>query len=103
MSSLPVKEVSHFFRSNGMKYEIKLIIEWLTEDPLSPDTDQVSEKDIHRFNEWLSCKGTAYEEGIDNETKISRLHEEINILRKEVEELKWKNAILEELLGITPF
>jgi hypothetical protein len=103
MSSLPVEEVSQFFRSYGLKYETDIIYEWLTKDPFSPKTNQICESDLLRFNEWFSCEGTAYEYGISDETRINRLYEEINRLRSEIEELELKNRVLEELLDIPPF
>jgi predicted nucleic acid-binding Zn-ribbon protein len=47
--------------------------------------------------------GTAYEKGIDNETKINRLLEENSNLREQIERLQEEKAGLEEQLGVLPF
>lgn len=47
------------------------------------------------------AKGTPYEEGIDDKTKIARLEEEVAMLKKEVEQLKNEKSILEDQLGNT--
>lgn len=48
-------------------------------------------------------KGTAYEEGIDDQTKIARLLEEVNGLKSEIAVLKKEKEQLEDRLGVTPF
>jgi len=107
VSTLLVKEVVRFFRSYGLKYETELVEEWMSTDPLVPEVDsnshKISEEYIHRFNDWLKWKGTAFEEGIDNETKINRLLEENNSLRKQIESLQKEKAELEDRLGTLPF
>ncbi|MGG1815094.1 hypothetical protein ABDI16_24120, partial [Cytobacillus firmus] len=59
--------------------------------------------DLYYFNEWCRWKGTPYEEGIDDQTKIARLLEEINDLQSEVSALKKEKENLELRLGINPF
>jgi predicted ribosome quality control (RQC) complex YloA/Tae2 family protein len=107
VSTLPVKQVVKFFRSYGLKYETELVEEWMSTDPFLPKAEsvshQISEEYMHRFNDWLRWKGTAYEVGIDNETKINRLLEEINSLREQVERLQREKAELEDQSGILPF
>ncbi|WP_251345546.1 hypothetical protein [Heyndrickxia oleronia] len=51
---------------------------------------------------WWRCKGTAYEPGIDDQTK-ARLMDEIKKLKNENDNLKEIKYKLEEQLGILPF
>lgn len=107
MSTFTVGEVTRFFQSYGLKCDEKLIEEWVNEKSgkanNSGTIQQISEDDIYSFNDWCRWKGTAYEKGIDDRTKIDRLFEEINGLKKEIETLKTEKIILEEQLGILPF
>jgi hypothetical protein len=98
-----LKETIKFFRSYGLKYDEKLIEEWLKTIATKDLTYQVCEDDLYEFNEWYRWKGTAYEEGIDDQTKIARLLEEIGELRSEISLLKKEKELLEDNLGIIPF
>lgn len=51
----------------------------------------------------LKWEGTAYEEGIDDKTKIKRLFEEIDELKMRIKELENEKEQLEARLGIPPF
>lgn len=42
----------------------------------------------YAVNDWNRFKGTAYEEGIDDKTKIARLVDEVSDLREEISNLK---------------
>ncbi|MGU4885134.1 hypothetical protein MAY10_25095, partial [Escherichia coli] len=94
----------NFFRSYGLKCEDKLVEEWLNATSITKDfNDQVCEDDLYEFNDWCSLKGTAYEEGIVDQTKIARLLEEVNGLKSEIALLKKDKEELEDRLGVTPF
>lgn len=60
-------------------------------------------RDLLQFIESLQWEGTAYEEGIDDKTKIKRLLEEITELKLQIEVLEKKNEELNAKLGIPPF
>ena len=60
-------------------------------------------RDLHQFMESQQWEGTAYEEGIDDKTKIKRLLEEIQELKLQIQELEMKNDELLNKLGIPPF
>lgn len=102
MSPLTLTEGIKFFRSYGVKCDEKLVEEWLNRKSIKNDLNNgFGEEDLYDFNEWCRWKDTAYEEGIDDQTKIERLLEEIN-------ELKSKLSMLEKekeqgQLGIIPF
>jgi predicted RNase H-like nuclease (RuvC/YqgF family) len=102
MSALIIQEAMSFFRSYGIKVEESLVKEWVLTNEFDPN-HQMKEEDIYCFNEWCRWKGTAYEEGIDDQVKIERLLEEIRSLKIDIESLKDENGRLEERLGIYPF
>lgn len=93
-----------FFRSYGVKCDEKSVEEWLNNTSSTEDiNNQVSEGDLYNFNDWCRRKGTAYEEGIDDQVRIARLLEEIKELKKEILDLKSHKIDLEDQLGIPPF
>jgi regulator of replication initiation timing len=55
------------------------------------------------FMDSLQYIGTAYEEGIDDKTKIDRLMEEISGLKIQIQDLQTENDQLRDKLGIPPF
>gem|GEM_PF-3623865 len=103
MRSFTAKEATKFFHSYEVKCDEKLVQEWLDSKSTEHIGDQVTEDDVWEFTEWWSLKGTAYEEGIDEQTKINRLLEEIIRLKEEISSLKEENTNLEIQMGIMPF
>jgi cell shape-determining protein MreC len=53
--------------------------------------------------ESLRVKGTAYEEGIDDKTKVNRLLEEIEHLENRIGQYAEENHELREQLGLNSF
>lgn len=102
-----VKEATLFFHSHEVKCDEKLVDEWMDKSPVGRDLrdlkDKIDEWDMYNFSDWCRVYGTAYETGIDEQTKITRLLEEIAYLRKENEELKRVNFELESKLDILPY
>ncbi|MFD1039641.1 hypothetical protein ACFQ3N_14725 [Virgibacillus byunsanensis] len=103
MSAITVKEAMKFFYSYGLKWDEKLVQEWMNDPHTKITSNQACEDDLHRFNDWCKWKDTAYEEGIDDQTKIANLLEEINDLKSEISSLKTEQEDLKEQLGIMPF
>lgn len=107
MSILNIEETIRFFKSYGFRIDEESVKGWVQEYNKQANTPcesrQVTEDDINRYNDWCFVKGTAYEEGIDDQTKITRLLEEISNLKNELMTVKNENRILEEQLGINPF
>jgi len=107
MSTLTVKEATRFFRAYGIKCEEQLVEEWVNETKDSTKTNnhshQICEENLHDFNDWCRWKGTTNEEGIDDQTKIERLMEELDDLRRKVETLEMEKRVLEERIGVLPF
>lgn len=101
--SFTAKEATKFFHSYELKCDENVVQEWMNKKGTSQIGSQVSEDDVWEFTEWWLRKGTAYEEGIDNETKIDRLLEEIMELKEEISSLKKEKIDLEIQLGVMPF
>jgi len=96
MSVLNAEEAIRFFKSYGFRVDEGSVKEWVEDNNKKANTTcesrPVDEDDLYRYNDWCFIKGTAYEEGIDDKTKIARLLEEVTQLKKEVEKLK-RNSI----------
>lgn len=105
MGQMTATEIFQFIRSYGWEPEMEEIVQWLKEDSLiQADSEGImDERWMYRFNDWRRIKGTANEPGIDPQTKIDRLLEKIDHLKKEIEDLKEKNLQLEKQLGLDPF
>jgi predicted RNase H-like nuclease (RuvC/YqgF family) len=98
---------SYAFIWNGIKCNINNVKQWLKEGTLKAnegnESYKISEDEVYNFLETYRWIGTAYEEGIDDQTKISRLLEEISDLKQKVSELQKENGKLVDQLGILPF
>lgn len=103
MNSKMVKEALTLFHSYQVDCDEELVQEWLNDNHTKKIQGSVTEEHVWAFNEWLRLLDTAYEEGIDDKTKIERLTLEIQSLEKENNILRDKNALLERELGISPF
>ncbi|MBM7569946.1 hypothetical protein [Aquibacillus albus] len=103
MTNLVLQKTIKFFRSYGVKCDETLVEEWLNASPIREIHYQVNESDLYAFNDWCRWKGTAYEEGIDDTTKISRLLEEISELKRENSELKEEKDRLADGPANIPF
>lgn len=88
-----------------VKVERGEVEQWLKEDPaVQSDTEEIiDEAWMYRFNVWLECKGTAHEIGIDPQTKIDRLLDEVQRLKQEIEQLKDEKLLLQSQPGQDPF
>jgi len=104
MSRIPLTETIKFFRSYGVKCDEKWVEEWLNVTSHTRDVNhQIGEEDLYEFNEWCRWKDTAYEKGLDDQTKIERLLEEIADLKSEISLLKKEKEELENQLGMNIF
>lgn len=107
MGVLNVEEAIRFFKSYGFKVDKNSVREWVKENNKKAngicESRPVVEDDLYRYNDWCFLKGTAYEEGIDDDTKIARLLEENSLLRKERDDLKREKSYLENLLKKSDF
>ncbi|MGM0838328.1 MAG: hypothetical protein ACQEV7_19520 [Bacillota bacterium] len=85
MSVYNAEEAIQFFLTYGFRVDEELVNEWVTEKnrnvSLTGENRQIVEADLYSYNEWCLVKGTAFEEGIDDETRITRLLEEVSELR----------------------
>lgn len=102
-----VKKATLFFRSYELKCDEKLVGEWMDDNPVGRELkdlrSELDEWDMYAFSDWCSVRGTAYEDGIDDQTKIARLLEEVANLKKKNDELQKENSELISKLDILPF
>lgn len=107
MTKLTIQEATFLMHSYGIKCDIAKVEQWVTEGRLKgilrSGIYMIEEDEVYNLLEAFRWEGTAYEKGIDDKTKISRLLEEIADLKKQVSELLEENAKLENQLGIMPF
>ncbi|MCM3390630.1 hypothetical protein M3649_21340 [Ureibacillus chungkukjangi] len=111
MGKLTEKEATLLMNSYGIKCDVKLVKEWLNEGKFKGnETDgiyTIEESAVYDFLELLRWEGTAHEPGIDDQTKLSRLLEEVNDYRQRVKKLEEEKSELErqlqDLLGTVPF
>jgi|SRR5690625_617517 len=99
MSAFTAKEITYYFESYGPKgseCNETLVQEWMNDPNTGIINNPICEDDLDRFKDWCRWKGTAYETGIDDKTKIARLLEETTKLRKEIEVLEEVNKELDE-------
>lgn len=103
MAALTIKEATSLIHSYGLKCDEVKVTEWVSDGKIKGFENKIEEDDVYNFLEAYRWEGTAYEKGIDNKTKISRLLEEIADLKNQVSELQEEKAKLEDRLGISPF
>lgn len=105
MSRLDTDKAFRLIHHYMVKVKKEEVEQWLKEDPaIKSDTEGVMDETwMYRFNAWLQYKGTAYEIGIDPQTKIHRLLDEVDQLKQEIEQLKDEKLLLESQLGQDPF
>lgn len=103
MSAFTAKEAMEYFYSYGLRWDEKSVQEWMNDPTTKITSNQVCEDDLYRFNDWCRWKGTAYEEGIDDQTKITRLINEINELNSEIAVLETEKRDLKWHLEDLPF
>ncbi|KYC92357.1 hypothetical protein B4102_3733 [Heyndrickxia sporothermodurans] len=107
MTKLTVQEATSLMHSYGMKCDMAKVKQWLNEGELQGIQNNgiytIEEDEVYKFLDAYRWKGTAYEKGIDDKTKINRLLEEIEDLKKQVSVLKEEKANLKGQLGIMPF
>jgi hypothetical protein len=103
MSTYTAAEATKFFRSYGAECNENEVKEWMKNTPTISRGGQVDQWDLYAFNDWIMCKGTSYEPGIDDQTNIARRLEEITELKKENEALKREIYKLATEPGYLPF
>ncbi|WP_188634383.1 helix-turn-helix domain-containing protein [Lentibacillus kapialis] len=104
---MTISETAQLLHSYEIECDESDVRQWITEGKIKASKDGnnylVDEPDVLDFLEDLSKVGSAYEKGIDDQTKIARLEKEIKELHKEVEQLECEKLNLELKLGILPF
>ena len=107
MNTFNLKETTAVLHSYGFKCDTELVSHWISEGNIKSIENggvyEVLEEEVYRFIEAYRWEGTAFEEGIDDQTMIGRLLEEITDLKKQIVKLQEEKAELEDQLGIMPF
>lgn len=107
---LTVKDATGFLNDHHITSSEQMVRRWLRQGKIKgiPSENRkigwrICTRDLISFMESLQWEGTAYEEGIDDETKIDRLLDEISELKAQIKELNAENDQLRDKLGIPPF
>lgn len=107
MNTFNLKEVTMLLHSYGFKCDTEMVSRWIIEGNIkgfgNGEAYEVLEEEVYRFINAYRWEGTAFEEGIDDQTKIERLLEEMEDLKKKIAKLQEEKAKLENQLGIMPF
>lgn len=113
MALLTLKEalgifLEHHITIDDVRINEQIVEEWLRGGEIqgvqqSDGSWKINEDEIYRYIYALQWEGTAYEEGIDDKTKIERLYKEIYEQRKQIEKLKQENYELKVRLGVSDF
>ncbi|MBS4219544.1 hypothetical protein KHA96_15575 [Bacillus sp. FJAT-49711] len=103
MSRYTVEEITKFFHSHEVKCQSSDVQKWINKTGGPSNDEELTDWDMFDFSEWWSYQGTAYEDGIDDKTKIARLLEEIEDLKREKYKLMDEINTLEQRLDILPF
>ncbi|MGD6805314.1 hypothetical protein ACQCVK_22465 [Rossellomorea vietnamensis] len=98
MNLLTLEESTSLLHSYGIKCNKAIVSKWISEGKIKRITESeeilVSDEEIEDFLHWYQWEGTAYEPGIDDQTKIARLWEEVKELRLENNRLRSENKDL---------
>ncbi|MDR4949899.1 hypothetical protein [Neobacillus cucumis] len=95
---LTIREAAAILQSCGIECHWHDVKKWAVEGKIKAKHEnsvyKINQNDVYEFIELL-WKGTSYEIGINNETKITRLIQEIKQLEKENKKLRRKLSLLE--------
>lgn len=111
--TMSIGEAAYFLRSEyGMEYKDQAVTwrgvaEWVEQGLIkatgTKNHQAIERKDLEEFVENSRWEGTAYEKGIDDQTKIERLLEEVMELKRENNRLYKENTDYALKLGIGDF
>lgn len=98
MNLLTLEESTSLLHSYGIKCNTAIVSKWISEGKIKSITKSeeilVSDEEIEDFLYLYQWEGTAYEPGIDEQTMIARLKEEVKELRSENKRLRSENEQL---------
>lgn len=107
MKILNINEIKEIILDLGLTCDHQKVESWLSDGSIKSIQDgnvyEIIEQDIEDFVFNSLWNGSPYERGIDNETKIDRLLEEIASLKAKVSKLQDEKHELELELGKMPF
>ena len=91
MKSLTLEEATSILHSHGIKCDMNKVHMWIITGKIKEADQGITKEKIEDFLHRYQWDGTAYEPGIDDQTKIARLLEEVKELRLENQSLKHEN------------
>ncbi|MED4352012.1 hypothetical protein P9265_06645 [Schinkia azotoformans] len=98
MLNLTIKEATSLLNAYGLECHWHQVKKWAVEGKIKAIHEdrvyRIEEKEVHKFIE-ASWVGNGYEVGIDNETKISKLLDQIDDLVQRVEQLEYEKEELQ--------
>jgi hypothetical protein len=107
MSILNVEEIMILLRACGRRCNKHTVEQWLMHGKLkgteSEGSYTVEEEEVYKFLNSYKWEGTAYEKGLDDKTKVSRLLEDLSYFRQKIKELENENRELKEKLSLSEF
>lgn len=107
MNLLTLEESTSLLHSYGIKCNNAIVSEWISEGKIKSITVSkeihVSREEIEDFLHMYQWEGTAYEPGIDEQTMIARLLEEVKELKLENKKLRSENEDLRLNREAIPF
>ena len=107
MKNLTINELREIILDMGLTCDRDMVECWLKDGSIKnvkeDNVYKIIEQDIEDFVYNALWNGSPYERGLDNETKIDRLLEEIASLKAKVSKLQDEKHELELELGKIPF
>ena len=98
---LTIREVTSILQSCGIECHFHEVKKWVIEGKIKAKHEnrvyKIDQNDVYEFLELL-WKGTSYEIGINDQTKINRLIQENNDNKKRIVQLEKENKKLRQKL-----
>jgi predicted RNase H-like nuclease (RuvC/YqgF family) len=103
MKRLTLEETTSILHSNGIKCNVNEVNKWIIRGKIKAGEQGITKEQVEDFLHRYQWEGTAYEPGIDDQTRIARLLEEVQDLRLENKRLKHENEQLKSDSEALPF
>jgi hypothetical protein len=103
MKRLTLEETTSILHSNGIKCNVNQVNKWINTGKIKAGEQGITKEQVEDFLHRYQWEGTAYEPGIDDQTRIARLLEEVKDLRLENKRLKLENEQLKFDSEVIPF
>jgi hypothetical protein len=102
---MTIQETVEILLDHRLECDVQDIEAWIKQGKIkaTKEGNTIEIEEIWDFLNQLRLKGTAYEKGIDDKTKIERLEKEIGDLKARIDALVDEKILLEIELGTSPF